>query len=56
LERKAALAWKSETVSICAEGHAIGDLYSTRRQRDSASDILRVHLDELVALWRLDER
>ena len=46
----------SLAVSICAEGHALADLYPTRRQRDTASDVLRVHLDELVAMWRLAER
>jgi len=40
-------------VSVCAEGHALTDLYATRRQRDTASDLLRMHLDELAARWRL---
>lgn len=43
-------------VSICVEGRALTDLYATRRQRDTASDMLRAQLDELVELWRLNER
>jgi hypothetical protein len=39
-------------VSVCAEGHHIRDLYATRRERDTASDILRVHLTSLAAMWR----
>lgn len=40
-------------VSVCAEGHALTDLYATRRQRDTAADLLRIQLDELARLWRL---
>lgn len=40
-------------VSVCAEGQGLVDLYATRRQRDTAADILRVHLDELAELWKL---
>lgn len=43
-------------VTVCAEGHGLVDLYATRRQRDTAADLLRLHLDELAALWRLADR
>lgn len=39
-------------VKVCAEGWHIRDLYSTRRERDTATDLLRIHLDSLVELTR----
>lgn len=39
-------------VKVCAEGHHIRDLYPTRRERDTAADILRVHLSSLADMWR----
>ena len=37
---------------ICGEGWHIRDLYATRRERDTAADLLRIHLDSLAAMWR----
>jgi hypothetical protein len=36
---------------ICGEGFHVRDLYPTRRQRDMAVDLLKIHLSELAALW-----
>lgn len=37
---------------ICGEGYHVRDLYRTRRQRDLAADLLRIHLTELATEWR----
>lgn len=39
---------------IVGLGHAIGDRHTTRRQRDTACDRLRLHLDELANLWGIN--
>lgn len=36
---------------VCGEGFHIRDLYQARRARDSAIDLLKVHLTELARLW-----
>jgi hypothetical protein len=36
---------------ICGEGWHIRDLYQHRRDRDTATDMLRIHLSSLAALW-----
>jgi hypothetical protein len=36
---------------VCGEGWHIRDLYQTRRERDTATDMLRIHLSSLAALW-----
>jgi hypothetical protein len=42
---------------ICGEGYAVRDMgLGTRRQRDTAIDMLRVHLDELARLWNFATR
>lgn len=44
-------------VSICADGRSLvdGEMgYATRRQRDTAADVLRLHLSELADLWRIE--
>lgn len=38
---------------VCGEGYHVRDLYQTRRERDTATDILRIHLDALATMWRL---
>jgi hypothetical protein len=37
---------------VCGEGWHIRDLCSTRRERDTAADVLRIHLASLAAMWR----
>ena len=37
---------------ICGDGYHIRDLYRTRRERDTASDMLKTHLTSLAAMWR----
>jgi hypothetical protein len=37
---------------VCGEGWHIGDLYRTRRERDTMTDMLRIHLTSLAKLWR----
>jgi hypothetical protein len=37
-------------IRVCGEGHHIRDLYQTRRERDTATDVLRIHLSALAAL------
>jgi len=37
---------------VCGEGFHIRDIYATRRERDTAVDLLRIHLNELARLWR----
>lgn len=38
---------------ICGEGYHVRDLYAARRDRDTATDILRIHLSALAAMWRV---
>lgn len=38
--------------AVCGNGYAIPDLFPKRRDRDTATDMLRVHLTELSELWR----
>jgi len=40
-------------MQVCGEGHHIRDLYRTRRERDTATDMLRIHLSALAAMWKL---
>lgn len=42
--------------SVCYEGFNLTDMYPGRRQRDTAADVLRVHLSELAEMFRLSER
>ena len=44
-------AWLSPGGQVCGDGHHIRDLYPTRRARDTATDLLRIHLSDLAALW-----
>lgn len=37
---------------VCGEGFHIRDLFKTRRERDTATDLIRIHLDALASLWR----
>lgn len=37
---------------VCAEGFHIRDLYQTRRERDTATDMLKIHLSALASVWR----
>jgi hypothetical protein len=37
---------------VCGDGYHIRDLYPTRRERDFAADLLKVHLTALAAMWR----
>lgn len=37
---------------VCGDGFHIRDMYRSRRERDTATDLLRIHLNELTALWR----
>lgn len=36
-------------LKICGEGYHIRDLYSARRERDTATDILRIHLSAIAS-------
>jgi hypothetical protein len=36
---------------VCGDGYHIRDLYRTRRERDTASDMLKVHLTALARMW-----
>lgn len=38
---------------VCGEGFHIHDLYATRRERDTHSDLLRIHLTSLAKLWNV---
>ena len=38
---------------VCGEGFHINDLYATRRERDTMTDMLRLHLTSLAKLWRV---
>jgi hypothetical protein len=37
---------------VCGDGYHIRDLYRTRRERDTAADLLRIHITSLAAMWR----
>lgn len=37
---------------ICAEGFHIRDIYKARRERDTATDMLKIHLSALASVWR----
>lgn len=37
---------------VCGEGFHIRDIYQSRRERDTATDLLRIHLDALASMWR----
>jgi hypothetical protein len=37
---------------VCGEGFHIRDIYKSRRERDTATDLLRIHLDALASIWR----
>ena len=36
---------------VCGDGFHIRDLYRTRRDRDTATDMLRIYLNSLADLW-----
>ena len=36
---------------ICGQGFAVRDMLETRRARDTAIDMLKIHLDQLAELW-----
>jgi hypothetical protein len=36
---------------VCGDGYHIRDLYRTRRERDMANDLLKIHLTALAAMW-----
>lgn len=38
-------------VTICGEGFHVRDVYRTRRERDTATDMLRIHLTGLASLY-----
>lgn len=40
-------------VLLCGERRSLHEICRTRRERDTAADLLRIHLDTLAALWRL---
>lgn len=42
-------------VHICAEGYHVRDLCQTRRERDTATDMLRAHLSDLAAIFAADD-
>jgi hypothetical protein len=37
---------------VCGDGYHIRDLYRTRRERDTAADMLKVYLTCLAQMWR----
>ena len=39
---------------ICGEGYSVLDLYATRRERDTHTDLLKLHLTSLAELWASD--
>lgn len=39
------------TGRICGEGYCVRDLFETRRERDTHSDIFRIALGQLGSLW-----
>ena len=36
---------------VCGDGFHIRDLYGTRRERDTATDLLRIHLTSMATIW-----
>lgn len=36
---------------ICGDGYAVREMTSSRRARETATDMLRIHLDQLAELW-----
>lgn len=36
---------------VCGDGYHIRDLYRTRRERDTASDMLKLYLAQLARMW-----
>jgi hypothetical protein len=36
---------------VCGDGYHIRDLYRTRRERDMANDLIKIHLTSLAAMW-----
>lgn len=41
---------------ICGEGFSLRDIFAARRHRDTATDMLRIHLDSLAVMWQLSTR
>jgi hypothetical protein len=41
---------------VCGDGFHIRDIYQTRRQRDVAIDLLKIHLSELAEMWSVRVR
>lgn len=41
-------------VRVCAEGYHIRDLCQTRRERDTMTDMLRIHLSYLASMFASD--
>jgi hypothetical protein len=37
---------------VCGDGFHVRDLYRTRRERDTAADMLKVYLTSLAQMWR----
>ena len=37
---------------VCGDGYHIRDIYETRRERDTATDMMKIYLDSLAELWR----
>ena len=37
--------------TVCGEGFHVRDIYLTRRERDTATDVLRIHLSGLAGLY-----
>ena len=36
---------------VCGEGYHLADIYSTTRERQTMTDMLKIHLRSLAALW-----
>lgn len=43
-------------IMIAGNGQSLHDLYQTRRERDTAADMLRVYLTQLAVMWGFAER
>ena len=41
---------------ICGEGRALGELFSTNREKTTAADVLRAGLDDLAEMWGMYRR
>lgn len=39
---------------VCGEGHSVLDLCASRRERDTHTDLLKLHLTGLAELWAAD--